>query len=76
MTMLDHQPIHYKGHILLCEPRKTADGRFSAQAAVGSDGGFNGSFSELGTFDDEAAAVLHAETWVKSWIDHNMGEDE
>ena len=74
--MLNHQPIHYNGHILLCEPRKTADGRYSAQASVGSDGGFNGSFSELGTFDLELDAVAHAETWVKSWIDHNMFDDE
>ena len=57
---------------MLCEPLRHADGRFSAQALVGSDGGFNGSFSELGVFDSDLEAAWHAEQWVKSWIDHNV----
>lgn len=70
--MAHHSPIKYRGHILLCAPLERPDGLYSAQVLVGSANGFNGSFSELGTFESEQAAAQHAATWVMSWIDHNV----
>ena len=67
----------HEGYVVFCEPDRLPDGRYVAQALVrGTADEWGRGFYALGEFATEAAAIVHARTWARTWIDHNLTRED